>query len=348
ANVAPDGNYANVAPDGNYVSAAFGADYADGHTRAVVPEGSVASEAFAAAQTDDGGAAESFSRYAAAVLTAEKTPMSIKASETPTGERQASGETAKPLSPGEKPPEAGLFVKQSGVKPDWQAEIKEIRFQAPGQTATRLKEMTEGFLRPVIRENSEIRELLANVKSEQPQVPAPKTDAVEARLKYDAAQTLEARFLAGGADATQGADKGVSDGFRAAAQTFEAIMDRISAFKGRAGATSFELTLNPEKLGRLVIKLVLKDNAVTVRIIADNARTRELLAGRAGIVRESLEQSGVTVERYEVTQSTKAVYREFSDDGGGKNRQGYDEDGQDDGNDEEGELSFAEIVGAMI
>ncbi|MDR0223357.1 MAG: flagellar hook-length control protein FliK [Oscillospiraceae bacterium] len=291
-----------------------------------------------------------------------ETPATFGLSETPAEKGRAKSETFKPFFPNvpneKAAPGAGLSANQGGVTPARQTErieIEEVRFRTterfaqPGQTAG-LKEMTEGFLRPVIKENGEIRELLASMKAERPENSAPKTETAPPRVKFIAEEAPEGKSPESAGSFEGLREKGNPEVFRAAVQTCEAIMEKFAAFKGKSAVTSFEMTLNPQSLGKVTIKLTSKDGVLAVKIIADNPQTREMLAGRAGAVREILEQNGITVEKYEVAQSplqTREARREFSgDDGGGGNRRNYDGDGGGD-DDDESEFSFAEIVGAM-
>lgn len=131
------------------------------------------------------------------------------------------------------------------------------------------------------------------------------------------------------------------------------ITEKLEALGGGDTVTEFEVTLHPAELGKVTVKLIAKGAGVAVEVIAENPKTRELLADRSGAVRQSLESRGVTVEKYEVSGTgayeTSEKYRDFSDSQGhGQNRDGYNGQSQDDDDDGEPEVSFAEIVGTMI
>ena len=125
--------------------------------------------------------------------------------------------------------------------------------------------------------------------------------------------------------------------------------------------SEFKVTLNPEHLGKVTVKLVTLQQAgdgivrVAVQIIAASEQVRDLLMARASSVRVMIELSGVMVERYEVVteQQQQAVSaanetgRDILDDEAEKNQRESSEKEQDDSESDEVEISFAELIQTM-
>lgn len=119
------------------------------------------------------------------------------------------------------------------------------------------------------------------------------------------------------------------------------------------GETEFEMTLAPENLGRVNIKLVTENGRVSVVITAEKQETSALLQNRAEQLGQNLRQNGVELERYVVyhEQGQEAYYNQ--DSGRGRqneqerereNRERFSaesENGDDNG------LSFSELIQAI-
>ncbi|MCL2070733.1 MAG: flagellar hook-length control protein FliK [Oscillospiraceae bacterium] len=127
-------------------------------------------------------------------------------------------------------------------------------------------------------------------------------------------------------------------------------------------ASEFKITLNPEHLGKVTVKLVTSEKIpgevkVAVQIIAASEKVRDLLIARAGSVRVMIELSGVTVERYDVVTdgenqiitSANETARDILDDESGKNGQNNAENQKEsESEQEQNEISFAEFIQTMI
>lgn len=66
-------------------------------------------------------------------------------------------------------------------------------------------------------------------------------------------------------------------------------------------ATTMEMQLNPENLGKLYMEITSKDGMVSARITAQNEAVKEALESQLVELRQSLNQAGVKVEAVEVT-----------------------------------------------
>lgn len=65
-------------------------------------------------------------------------------------------------------------------------------------------------------------------------------------------------------------------------------------------ATTLEMQLNPENLGKLYLQLTAKDGMVSARIMAQNEMVRAALESQVAELRENMEQSGIRVDAVEV------------------------------------------------
>lgn len=68
----------------------------------------------------------------------------------------------------------------------------------------------------------------------------------------------------------------------------------------KANSSQMKIELQPEFLGRLTIKVMVEEGAVTARFITDNLQVKHLLEGNLGMLRQTLEAQGMRVERAEV------------------------------------------------
>jgi flagellar hook-length control protein FliK len=130
--------------------------------------------------------------------------------------------------------------------------------------------------------------------------------------------------------------------------------DRFNTIITKTEVTEFKITLNPEHLGKVTVKLTTDGVKMSVLIITANDQVRDLLLARMQSVRVMVEITGVTVERYEVvTQgqnhavtSASETQRDILDDKENGNNQ-QDTKEQDDSEDET-EMSFSELIGTMV
>lgn len=109
------------------------------------------------------------------------------------------------------------------------------------------------------------------------------------------------------------------------------------------GETVLTMTLNPETLGRISVKLVENAGKISVTITAESRETAAILASRAESVQESMRDSGTQLEKYQVVygaeQDGRAEQQNY--DGSSKNPYVREEEEHDD----ENEGQFAEILG---
>ena len=63
--------------------------------------------------------------------------------------------------------------------------------------------------------------------------------------------------------------------------------------------TSMELQLNPQNLGKIILKVTEQEGAVTAKIMTQNAVVKEALEAQTVELRQNLEQAEVTVASHE-------------------------------------------------
>lgn len=131
------------------------------------------------------------------------------------------------------------------------------------------------------------------------------------------------------------------------AEVAQQVTERlIETAKIPAHETEYTMTLNPEELGEITIKLTkAADGAISVTIAAQNSKTRELLEQNGALMQENLRANGMRLESWQtVNESQQETYAQ---DYNGSSKNPYyrsenpqPEDGAEDG-------SFAEIMASM-
>lgn len=112
-------------------------------------------------------------------------------------------------------------------------------------------------------------------------------------------------------------------------------------------ATEYSLVLNPEELGRIVVKLVkAADGAVSVSIAADNTRTQRILEQHSAAMQENLRDSGVKLEGWQMVRESEQETYAQDYNGSSKNPYYREESAPQSERDGE-ETDFAELIASM-
>lgn len=128
-----------------------------------------------------------------------------------------------------------------------------------------------------------------------------------------------------------------------AQQVADRLIERTENLK--EGETEYSITLTPEDLGRITVKMTkTADGAVSVSIAAENSRTLRILEDNGTAIQDSLKQNGVQLENWQTVSESQQETR--SQDYQGSSRNPYREAEHHHQDDEEGE-SFAEIIASM-
>lgn len=125
---------------------------------------------------------------------------------------------------------------------------------------------------------------------------APKGDEAE---KFPTIAPHAPQTGAFGAELTNAAAEGMPLEAVTTGETVLDIVERMHA-KGQEGASEFELTLKPEHLGKLSIKLTQEGGAIKAEIKAADAAVRSLLEHEASALTEQLRAKGIEVTKIDV------------------------------------------------
>lgn len=96
----------------------------------------------------------------------------------------------------------------------------------------------------------------------------------------------------------------------------EDILRQISDFTRvtyRGDATTMEMQLNPEHLGKLYIQISAKAGVVTANLAAQNEIAKEALESQVATLKENLNQQGIKVEAVEVTIASHEFERNLEE-----------------------------------
>ncbi len=152
----------------------------------------------------------------------------------------------------------------------------------------------------------------------QPQMQAPVSEEITVTVKVSDGATL-----------TQQLPKDVGN----------AVAQQLSQ-----GAQEFNITLNPENLGKISIKLILDNGRVTVLMNASEEATQKMLSMNSGAIKQIIEESTGQETRVEVQNAEESgdEYREKENE---NEREGQERDQQtgenrEGGSDESGAASF--------
>lgn len=112
------------------------------------------------------------------------------------------------------------------------------------------------------------------------------------------------------------------------------------------GETEYSVTLNPEDLGRITVKMTkTADGAVSVSIAAENSRTLRIIEDNGTAIQDSLKQNGVQLESWQtVSESRQEAHAE---DYQGSSKNPYRENENHQQEQDSGDESFAEIIASM-
>lgn len=130
-------------------------------------------------------------------------------------------------------------------------------------------------------------------------------------------------------------------------QLSDVISAKITALGN--GETEFEMTLAPESLGKISIRLVTENGRVSVAITAERKETGELLQNRAEHLAQNLRQNGVELEKYTVyqEQGQEAYYNQDGKNGNKEQRREHESSDNESETNDENKLDFAELINAI-
>ncbi len=113
------------------------------------------------------------------------------------------------------------------------------------------------------------------------------------------------------------------------------------------GDTEYSITLTPEDLGSITVKLTKTiDGAMTVSITAENARTQRLIEQHGAAIQESLKQNNIELESWQTVNQSEQQYK-AQDYNGSSGNPYYRDDSEDKDDENADDTSFAELISAM-
>ncbi|MDE7400074.1 MAG: flagellar hook-length control protein FliK [Oscillospiraceae bacterium] len=126
-------------------------------------------------------------------------------------------------------------------------------------------------------------------------------------------------------------------------QAMEVVTKAVSENKAD---TEYSITLNPEELGKITVKLTkAADGAVSVTIAAENANTQRILERNSELMQSNLRSNGIQLESWQTVSESQQETTAQDYNGSSKNPYYREDDPQAEGNSED--KSFAEIIAAM-
>lgn len=122
------------------------------------------------------------------------------------------------------------------------------------------------------------------------------------------------------------------------------ITERASDLK--EGAVEYSVTLDPEDLGRITVRMTkTADGAVSVSIAAENSKTMKIIEDNGSAIQDTLRQNGVQLENWQTVSESRQEPQAQDYQGSSKNPYRESENHRQD-DDRDGE-SFAEIIASM-
>ena len=129
-----------------------------------------------------------------------------------------------------------------------------------------------------------------------------------------------------------------------AQQVADKLTERADSLKD--GEVEYSLTLNPEDLGRITVRMTkTADGAVSVSIAAENSRTLKIIEDNGSAIQDTLKQNGVQLESWQTVSESKQETHAEDYQGSSKNPYRESENDHEE-QDSDGE-SFAEIIASM-
>ena len=122
------------------------------------------------------------------------------------------------------------------------------------------------------------------------------------------------------------------------------ITERAADLK--EGAVEYSITLDPEDLGRITVRMTkTADGAVSVSIAAENSKTMKIIEDNGSAIQDTLRQNGVQLENWQTVSESRQEPQAQDYQGSSKNPYRENEHHRQD-DDRDGE-SFAEIIASM-
>lgn len=132
------------------------------------------------------------------------------------------------------------------------------------------------------------------------------------------------------------------------AEVVRQVVDDIitQAPAAEEGSTEYSVTLNPEDLGSITVKLTKTvDGSLSVSIMAENAKTQRIIEQNGAAIQQELRSNGIELAEWQTVGESQHENRAEDYNGSSKNPYYRGKDNSDSGDDEDS--SFAELISAM-
>lgn len=129
-------------------------------------------------------------------------------------------------------------------------------------------------------------------------------------------------------------------------QAAELVRTAITENTSDPEKTEYSITLDPEELGKITVKLTkAADGAVSVTVAAERSATQRILEQNSAMLQDSLKNSDVRLESW---QTVNASEREnYAQDYNGSSKNPYYREEPQQEPDNDGDSTFAELIAAM-
>ncbi|MGN1339071.1 MAG: flagellar hook-length control protein FliK [Oscillospiraceae bacterium] len=112
------------------------------------------------------------------------------------------------------------------------------------------------------------------------------------------------------------------------------------------GDVEYSVTLNPEELGRITVRMTkTADGTVSVSIAAENSRTLKIIEDNGTAIQDTLKQNGVQLESWQIVSESRQ--ETHAEDYQGSSRNPYRESENEQQEQQPDGESFAEIIASM-
>ncbi len=129
-------------------------------------------------------------------------------------------------------------------------------------------------------------------------------------------------------------------------QAEELVKTAVTEHTGDPEKTEYSLTLDPEELGKITVKLSkAADGAVSVTIAAEKSATQRILEQNGALILDSLKNSGVKLESWQTVGESQQEH--YAQDYNGSSKNPYHREEPQHKPDEDDDTSFAELIAAM-
>ncbi|MBQ8170489.1 MAG: flagellar hook-length control protein FliK [Oscillospiraceae bacterium] len=126
-------------------------------------------------------------------------------------------------------------------------------------------------------------------------------------------------------------------------QVTESIVQQSTTAEGD---TEYSITLTPEDLGSITVKLTKAvDGSLSVSIMADNAKTQRIIEENGYAIQNSLKQNGIELESWQTVNESNHEAR--AEDYSNSSRNPYYHAEENTDSEDEEDTSFAELISAM-